>query len=182
MPPPRTINIGPYSFSVTAAYTNGARAVGPPEREVLDTARAKRVRKKGFKVFEKLRQRSGRRTLSEGELRHLTTTLLEFDRDTTLEKLPDPRGVQSERPSRLATEVAPGGPPDLAGGEFDAEVTRLCDLRIATEEASRGIILTPTQREAAIAALWEDPLIREAARARVDATLAEREKMLGDLF
>jgi len=183
MSPPRTVNIGPYSFSVTPAYTAG-RNIGEAEREVLDVARAERIRKKGFKVLEKLRQRSGRRTLSEGELRNLTTTIAEFDREVNLDRIPDPRGTNTERPTRLAS--APGGPegeaPDFGSGEFDAEVMRLAELRIVAEETTRGLILTPEQRANAITALREDPLIREAARARVDAALAEREKMLGELF
>lgn len=184
MSPPRSINIGPYSFSVTAGYSDGGRAIGPAELEVLDVARAERVRKKGFKVLEKLRAQTGRRTLTEGELRFLTTQLAEFDREVTLERLPDPRGVTSERPTRLAAPIggAEGGAPDLGSGEFDAEVTRLAGLRVAAEEATRGLTLSEAQRDAAIAALREDPLIREAARVRVDAALAEREKMLSELF
>jgi hypothetical protein len=181
MSPPRTINIGPYSFPVRAVYTDGASGVGGSELEVLDTARAERIRKKGHKVLEKLRAKSGRRTLSEGELRHLTTTIAEFDREVMLERLPDPRGVITERPSRLATTEVPGTP-DLGGGEFDTEVTRLCGVRVAAEETSRGLTLTPEQRDAAIAALREDPLIREAARARVDAALTERSRMMSELF
>jgi hypothetical protein len=184
MPPPRHINIGPYSFALRAVYTDGASVVGPAELEVLDTARAERIRKKGHKVLEKLRAHSGRRTLSEGELRHLTETLAGFDREVTLERIPDPRGVTTERPTRLA--ATPGGSegtqPDLTAGEFDAEVNRLATLRVAAEETSRGITLTPEQRDAAVATLREDPLIREAARVRVDAAGAERDRMLSELF
>ena len=184
MPPPRSINIGPYSFSITPGYSDGTRDIGEPEREVLDVARAERVRKRGFKVLEKLRAKSGRRTLSEGELRLLTATIAEFDREVTLERLPDPRGVATERPTRLAAPA--GGPegekPDLSGGEFDAEVAKLAGLRLAAEEGARGVTLSPEQREAALAALLQDPLIREAARVRVDAAIAERDRMLSELF
>ena len=184
MPPPRLVNIGPYSFSITTRYSDGGD-VGEAEREVLDVARAERIRKKGFKVLEKLRARSGRRTLTEGELRGLTTTIAEFDREVGLARLPDPRGTQSERPTRLAAPS--GGPegmsaPDLGSGEFDAEVTRLAGLRVAAEEGARGIVLSGIQREAAIKALREDPSLREAARVRVEVALAERDKMLSDLF
>ena len=180
MSPPRSLNIGPYSFPIRATYTDGTSVVGPAELEVLDVARAERVRKKGYKVFEKLRAKSGRRTLSEGELRHLTETLKEFDREVTLERLPDPRGFQSERPTRVAA-TAPSEP-DLASGEFDAEVTALATAKVTSEETARGITLTPEQRKAAITALREDTLIREAARLRVEARLAERDKMLSELF
>jgi len=186
MSPPRFVNIGPYSFAVTPGYSTGAEGfvVGEAELEVLDTARAERVRKKGFKVLEKLRVKSGRRTLSEGELRHLTSTVAEFDREVRLERTPDPRGLSEDdrvrqRPPRLAT---PSVEPELGGGEFDAEVIRLAELRVASEEAARGVALAPEVREAALAALREDPLLREAARARVEAALQEREKMQLDLF
>jgi len=138
MSPPRFVNIGPYSFAVTPGYSTGAEGfvVGEAELEVLDTARAERVRKKGFKVLEKLRVKSGRRTLSEGELRHLTSTVAEFDREVRLERTPDPRGLSEDdrvrqRPPRLAT---PSVEPELGGGEFDAEVIRLAELRVAPEE------------------------------------------------
>jgi hypothetical protein len=179
MSPPRTVNIGPYSFGVTPKYSMGGE-VGPAEREVLDVARAERVRKKGFKVLEKLRAQTGRRTLSEGELRFLTSQLTEFDREVGLERLPDPRGTQSDRPTRLG---APKNEAlELDTGEFDAEVARLAELRVAAEEISRGITLTPVQRTKAIMALREDPLIREAARVRVEAAGVERTKMLSELF
>jgi len=183
MPPPRSINIGPYSFSVTAKYSAGGE-VGEAEREVLDVARAERIRKKGFKVLEKLRAKTGRRTLSEGELRHLTAQIAAFDAEVTLERIPDPRGITTERPTRMAAPVggAEGERPDLTSGEFDAEVARLAGLRVAAEETTRGLTLTPEQREAAIGALRDDPLIREAARQRVDAAIAERERMLTELF
>ena len=184
MSPPRHINIGPYSFPVTPGYSDGARAIGEAEREVLDTARAERVRKKGFKVLEKLRVKSGRRTLSEGELRHLTEQIAAFDREVDLAKLPDPRGVQSEKPTRLAAPSggSEGFAPDLNAGEFDAEVTKLAALRVAAEETARGITLTEAQRAAAIVALQEDPALREAARVRVEVALRERDKMLSELF
>ena len=184
MSPPRHINIGPYSFPVTPGYSDGARSVGGAELEVLDVARAERVRKKGFKVLEKLRAKSGRRTLSEGELRHLTEQIAAFDREVDLAKLPDPRGIQSEKPTRLAAPS--GGPegfaPDLNAGEFDAEVATLAERRVAAEEATRGITLTEAQRTAAITALREDPALRESARVRVEVALRERDKMLSELF
>ena len=185
MPAPRSINIGPYSFPITPGYTDGSFAIGASELEVLDTARAERVRKKGFKVLEKIRARSKRRTLSEGELRHLSTTVAEFDREVRLEKIPDPRGTQTERPTRLAAGMDDIGELDPAGGaagEFDAEVARLAGLRLAAEESGRGITLEPAQREAAMAALAQDPSLREAARARVEVALAERERLVRDLF
>jgi hypothetical protein len=172
------VNIGPYSFPITPRYSEGGD-VGVAEREVLDVARAERVRKKGFKVLEKLRAKSGRRTLSEGELRHLTTQVAEFDREVGLERLPDPRGVQSDRPTRLGADDAA---PELGTGEFDAEVARLVVLRVAAEESARGMTLTPEQRAKATVALQEDPLLREAARVRVEASAAERARMLSELF
>ena len=183
MPPPRSINIGPYSFSVTSGYSDGVFEVGPAELEVLDGARAERIRKKAHKVLEKIRARSGRRTLTEGELRLLTTTVAEIDAELRLERIPDPRGSDAGgRTMRRAVEFAPGGEPDFTGGEFDAEVARLAELRVTSEETARGLTLTPPQRDAAIAALREDPLIREAARARVEVALRERERMLTELF
>jgi hypothetical protein len=183
MSPPRSINIGPYSFGVTPRYSQGGE-VGEAEREVLDVARAERIRKKGFKVLEKLRAKTGRRTLSEGELRHLTGQIAEFDREVGLERIPDPRGVATERSTRLAAPIggSEGERPDLTSGEFDAEVARLAELRVAAEETARGITLSEAQREAALTALQDDPLIREQARLRVDAALAEQERMLTELF
>lgn len=181
MPAPTSINIGPYSFPLRAGYSTHAEgfAVGVAELETLDAVRAERVRKKAFKVFEKLRARSGRRTLSEGELRHLGTLVAEFDQEVRCERTGG--GADAARSPHLAREgFAP--PPDLTQGDFDAEVARLAGLRVAAEEQARGATLRPDVREAALAALRTDPLIREAARARVEATLAERERMLGELF
>jgi hypothetical protein len=96
-----------------------------------------------------------------------------------LERLPDPRGVQSDRPTRLGTD---GVAPELGTGEFDAEVARLAVLRVAAEESARGMMLTPEQRAKATVALREDPLLREAARVRVEASAAERARMLSELF
>lgn len=180
MPPPKSVNIGPYTFPLTPGYSTGEFVIGAPEHEVLDAVRAERVRKKGFKVFEKLRARSGRRTLSEGELSHLTEALVTFDREVRLERLQGASPDASLSP-RLALE--PGEAlPDFSVGEFDSEVTRLAELRIAAEEASRGAKLSEPSRSAALEALREDPLLREAARARIEAGLTEREKMLAELF
>jgi len=184
MAPPRHINIGPYSFPIRAGYTDALDgfAVGPPELEVLDTARAERVRKKAFKVYEKLRAKSPRKTLSELELRHLGAQITEFDASLRLERIADPRGFTTERPARRAPDLPAEVPPDLTAGEFDSEVLRLAELRIAAEETTRGETLPPSARAAALTALCADPLIREAARARIEAVMLEREKLLEDLF
>ena len=180
MSPPRHINIGPYSFPVTPGYSDGARAIGEAEREVLDTARAERVRKKGFKVLEKLRVKSGRRTLSEGELQHLAATVAALDASMDLTRLANPQDATAlSRPGH--TFVGLGGDPDEAG-EFDTELSRLAEMRVSAEEASRGVTLPPDARAAALAALRDDPAIREAARARVEITLRERDRMLAELF
>ena len=180
MSPPRSINIGPYSFPVTAAYSDGVRPVGPAEHEVLDGARAERVRKKAHREFEKMRLRSGRRTLSEGELRHLAATVAALDASMDLTRLANPQDATAlSRPGH--TFAGLGGDPDEAS-EFDTELSRLAEMRIVAEEASRGISLPPDARAAALAALRNDPAIREAARARVEATLRERDRMLAELF
>ena len=185
MTSPRTINIGPYSFTVTPGYSAGEFAVGETELEVLDIARAERIRKKGFKVLEKLRAKSGRRTLSEGELRALTSAVAEFDREVKLDRITAPSGADRDAPGRsprMGLELLSPDDPSEAPGEFDAEVARLAELRVAAEEANRGIKLDDAKREAALRALREDPILREAARVRVEAGLSERERMLSELF
>ena len=180
MAPPRSINIGPYSFPITAAYTDGVRAVGPAEHEVLDGARAERVRKKAHRVFEKLRARSGRRTLTEGELRHLAGVVAELDRTMDLVRLANPQDATAlSRPGHAFATL--GGDAEEAS-DFDAELSRLAELRIVAEETARGVMLQPNDRAAALAALRDDPGIREAARARVEVALAERDRMLTELF
>ena len=181
MAPPRQINVGPYSFPITAGYSDRADgfSVGPAELEVLDNARAERVRKKAFRVFEKLRGAS-RRTLSEGQLRLLSEAVAEFDRAVRLERLTNPLDpTASERPGRVAVTLQ-GDPAEAS--EFDAELIRLAELRLAAEETARGATLPPEARAAAIALLRDDSAIREAARARVDAALAERERIMAELF
>lgn len=177
MPPPRSINIGPYSFPITAGYSDATDGfvIGGPEREALDYIRAERVRKKAHRVFERLRTKSGRKTLTEGELAQLSEIVAEFDRTMRLE----PRGADTTPKANYVT-----GEPVLASepSDFDTEVTRLADLRIGAEETARGLTLTPQQREAAIAALRNDPLLREEARKRVEVALIEHEKMLSELF
>ena len=121
MAPPRSINIGPYSFPVTAAYSDGVRPVGPAEHEVLDGARAERVRKKAHREFEKMRLRSGRRTLSEGELRHLAATVAALDASMDLTRLANPQDATAlSRPGH--TFAGLGGDPDEAS-EFDTDVS-----------------------------------------------------------
>ena len=173
-PPTKSVTIGPYSFQLHQGYTSGAFAIGPVELAALDDLRNERLRKKGFKVLEKLRGRSGRRTLSEAELRHLTTEIAQFDRDLRLEKNPNPTIARSGGVVRAVLA--------LDDGAFDDEVTRLAAARIDAEERSRGITLSPSQREAALAALRDEPLLREQARARIDAMMTERDKLVEDLF
>ena len=175
MSPPKSITIGPYSFAVTPGYSAGAFAVTPTELEALDALRAERLRKKGFKVLEKLRARSGRRTLSEGELRHLTDQIAAFDRELRLERAPSPAQAVPARPLLGSFGAAPDG-------DFDAELAKLAQARLDAEERARGLTLTPEQRDAALSALREEPLLREQARLRVEVVFAERGKLLQDLF
>ena len=110
------------------------------------------------------------------ELRHLTSEIAQFDRDLRLERVQSPL----ETPSR----PVPGGAVqlDLSDGAFDDELGRLAQARVDAEERARGITLTPDQRAGAIEALRAEPLLREQARARIEAALAERDKVVQDLF
>jgi len=116
MSPPRSINIGPYSFGVTPRYSQGGE-VGEAEREVLDVARAERIRKKGFKVLEKLRAKTGRRTLSEGSCGTSQDRSRNLIGSGTGEDS-GPRGVATERSTRLAAPIggSEGERPDLTSG------------------------------------------------------------------
>lgn len=185
-PPFRTVSIGPYGFRITQGYageTDGYE-IGVPEREALDVLRTERVRKKGWKVLEKLRTKSGRRTLSEGELKFLTEEVARFDREIRLERTEGTsKGGSGVAVGRILEHPAGPGSATLDDhGEFDTELTRLAEAKVDAEERARGVSLAPTQREAAIAALREEPLLREAARARVEASAGERDRILADLF
>jgi len=184
MPPPRQINVGPYSFPILPGYTNHAEGfnVGPSELETLDIARAERVRKKAFKVYEKLRRESGRRTLTEGQLKLLTEAAAEFDRTLRLERTPDPRGGVTKRPFKPFAQFPADAVLEAPESEFDVEVTRLAVLKIEAEENARGTKLAPDVRDDAIVALKTDPAIREAARQRVEAQMAALDNMVESLF
>lgn len=173
MPP--IITIGPYSFPLTLGYSSREFEVGPTELAALDRLRSEKVRKKAFRRLEQLRFKTGRKTLTEGELKLLTDEVAELDRTIRIEA-----GV--ERAEGARSTLGDEGTSPLAEGAFDAELDRLVDLRIAAEEAARGITLSPSQREAAKEALRAEPLLRDQARARVEVALAEREKIMRELF
>ena len=180
MPPPlfRTVSIGPYSFRLTQGYAQEREdfPITSAEREALDMLRTERVRKKGFKLLEKLRASTGRKTLTEAELRHLTDQIAQFDRDVRLER--------SEQVPRRASQGDRVTPPEVGDevGEFEAELASLAEARVDAEERTRGLHLTPQLREAALRALREDPALREAARARVEVLQQARDKMVAELF
>ena len=187
MPNVKTITIGPYSFPITPGYAAGAFPIGPAELETLDYARAERVRKKGFKVFEKLRIRSGKRTLSEGELRHLTEAVAGMDRDVRLERQVGDQGAARSVAPKLGLVLGgeggeAGEPGTFDQGAFDSELARLAELRLAAEETARGARLPSAAREAALGALRGDPNLRDAARARVEEVLEERGRIAAELF
>ena len=173
----RTITIGPYTFTIRAGYQDSEFEVGRPEREALDRLRAERIRKKAWKVFEKLRAQGDKRTLTEAQLKHLTTEVAKLDEEVRLEeKSPGTTGKDFHRARGV---IAPEAD---ATGLFEEELTKLVAGRIDAEERMRGVTLTPDQREAAANALREEPLLREQARERVEVALAERERMISELF
>jgi len=174
MPP--IITIGPYSFPLTLGYSSREFEVGPTELAALDRLRSEKVRKKAFRRLEQLRFKTGRKTLTEGELKLLTDEVAELDRTIRIEA-----GAERAEGARSVLGDGAASSP-LAEGAFDAELDRLVDLRIAAEETARGIALSPSQREAAREALRAEPLLRDQARSRVEVALAEREKIMRELF